>query len=253
LSDHFNKHPVKITPEEVKDYLQYLSDSKQVSPSTINQAIGVYKILQSDILGKDWESIRIKRARPKKRLPVVFSKEEIASLVEMPNNLKHKAILSITYSSGLRLSEVMRLKVSDIDSGRMLVRINQGKGKKDRYTILANSTLDLLRIYYRKYRPKEVLFPGIDPDKPISARTIQFIFKRAMKKAGITKEAYFHCLRHSFATHLLEQGTNLKLIQQLMGHTTMRTTSTYLHVARLDSQSVVSPGDKLISDSDGNS
>jgi site-specific recombinase XerD len=145
----------------------------------------------------------------------------------MPKNIKHQAILNITYSAGLRISEVTRLRVSDIDSGRMLIRINQGKGKKDRYTILANSTLDLLRRYYLKYRPKDVLFPGMDPDKPISVRTIQKVFKTAMKKAGIKKDAYFHCLRHSFATHLLEQGTNLRLIQQLMGHTTLKTTSIY--------------------------
>ncbi len=155
------------------------------------------------------------------------------------------SVLALRSVISLRKSEVLRLKVSDIDSDRMLVRINRGKGNKDRYSILANSTLELLRKYYKKYKPRDILFPGYYADYPISASTIQSIFKTAMKRAGIKKKACFHSLRHSFATHLLEQGTNLRLIQQLLGHTSMRTTSTYLHVARLDHSTVVSPGDTL--------
>ncbi len=241
----FNASPEHINSEQVKNYLQHLSDTKQVSPSTINQVIGAYKILQVDILGKKWDSIRIKRARPEKRLPVVFSREEVAKIIYVTKNLKHRSIISMTYSAGLRLNEVRNLKLGDIDSDRMQVKISLGKGKKDRYSILAQSSLELLRQYYRKYHPKYYLFPGYDPDRPISERTIEVVFKNAMKKASVQKKGYFHCLRHSFATHLLEQGTNLRVIQQLMGHTTLKTTAIYLHVAMLDAQTVISPGDKL--------
>lgn len=245
LSVYYQKPVEAISQDEVKSYLQYLSNTKKVSPSTINQAIGAYKILQTDILGNEWERIKIKRSKVSKRLPVVLSQEEVANMLSQPNNLKHKAILSITYSAGLRISEVVGLKVSDIDSRRMLIRINQGKGKKDRYSLLAQSTLELLREYYKKYRPVDILFPGYYKEIPISRGTLYGIFRAAIKKAGIRKSARYHSLRHSFATHLLEQGTNLRVIQQLMGHASMRTTMVYLHVAELDHGAVISPGDTL--------
>jgi site-specific recombinase XerD len=245
LSKHFSTSPENVNSEQLKDYLQHKADQKIASPSTINQIISAYKILQVDILGKDWASFRIKRARINKRLPIVLSREEISQILDVTRNLKHRSILTMTYSAGLRLNEVRHLKISDIDSDRMQIRVEQGKGKKDRYTILARSTLELLREYYRKHHPKDYLFPGYPPQNPISESTIQVIFKKAMHQTGISKKAYFHCLRHSFATHLLEQGTNIRIIQQLMGHASIKTTMIYLHVAVVDAVSVTSPGDTL--------
>jgi len=245
LSNYFGISPDKITNDQLKNYLQKRALQDEASPSTINQVISAFKILQVDILGNDWGNFRVKRAKRKKLLPVVISKEEIAELITVTKNLKHKSILSLTYSSGLRKSEVRHIKLADIDSKRMQVKVSQGKGKKDRYTLLSMTTLELLREYYIKYKPTDYLFPGWDQTAPISETTINVVFKRAVQLAGIKKKVYFHCLRHSFATHLLEQGTNLKIIQQLMGHTSFKTTSIYLHVAMIDAVSVTSPGDTL--------
>lgn len=245
MSDYFGMSPEKITNDQLKDYLQKRAQKDEASPSTINQIISAFKILQVDILGNDWNSFRIKRAKIKKLLPVVISKDEIAEIITVTKNLKHRSILSLTYSSGLRKSEVRQIKLADIDSKRMQVKVSQGKGKKDRYTLLSVTTLELLREYYLKYKLTDFLFPGWDKTKAISGTTIDVIFKRAVRLAGIKKKVYFHCLRHSFATHLLEQGTNLKIIQQLMGHSSFKTTSIYLHVAMTDVVSVISPGDTL--------
>ena len=175
--------------------------------------------------------------------PVVFSKEEIERMLDVTRNLKHIAILCTTYSAGLRKSEVLNLRIGDIDSDRLQVLIRSGKGRKTRYSILGQRTLDLLRDYWKRYRPHDYLFPGQTHGKPLSERTVEVIFKQAMKQAKINEPAYFHCLRHSFATHLLEQGVNLKIIQQLMGHTSLKTTAMYLHVATCDALLVQSPID----------
>ena len=148
LSDYFGTSPANISNNQLKDYLQKRALTDEASPSTINQIISAFKILQVDILGKSWDNFRIKRAKRKKLLPIVISKEEIAEIITVTKNLKHKSIISITYSSGLRKSEVRHLKLADIDSKRMQVKVSQGKGKKDRYTLLSMTTLELLREYY---------------------------------------------------------------------------------------------------------
>jgi len=178
-----------------------------------------------------------------KKLPVVLDRTEVEALFSVTKNLKHKAILMITYSSGLRLSETAHLKVSDIDSKRMMLRIQQSKGGKDRYSILSNVALNVLRQYWRKYRPKEWLFPRHREDKQISARSIQKIFDRAKNLANIAKPVTVHTLRHSFATHLLEAGIDLHHIQLLLGHKSPKTTTVYLHVSRKDLIRIVSPLD----------
>jgi site-specific recombinase XerD len=160
-------------------------------------------------------------------------------------NIKHRLILITAYSAGLRVSEVGHLRPDDIDSDRMQIRVRNGKGKKDRFTLLSPKTLDQLRLYYKQFRPTKYLFEGYTPGHPIHPRTIEHIFNKAVKGAGITKTVSFHSLRHSFATHLLEQGTNLRLIQQLLGHNSLRTTSVYLHLSRFDPKEVVSPFDTL--------
>jgi len=236
----------EISIDQVKDFLQYVIETKKVSVSYINQVISAVKILQHDVLGKQWESIKIKRPRGVRRLPVVLSKEEVRSLIETTRNLKHRAILAVIYSAGLRISELASLRPSDIDSDRKQIRVI-GKGNKYRYTLLSANTLDMLRVYWRAYKPERYLFEGQVKGKPISHSTIQLVFRLAIKKAGIKKEATVHSLRHSFATHLLESGTNLKIIQMLLGHSSLRTTSIYLHVTKFDPASIRSPFDEIAS------
>jgi site-specific recombinase XerD len=187
---------------------------------------------------------KIKHPRGKAKLPVVLDLSEVESLFSVSRNLKHKAMLMITYSSGLRVSETARLKLTDIDSKRMTVRISQGKGGKDRYSILSRTTLEHLRLYWKKYRPQEWLFEGQKQDEHISLSTIQSIFRAAKKRARITKPVSVHTLRHSFATHLIEAGTSLHHVQLLLGHRSPTTTTVYLHVSRLNLSQVTSPLDR---------
>lgn len=244
LEEYHNTSIDEISIDQVKDFLQYSIETRKVSVSYINQVISAVRILQKDVLGKEWESIKIKRPRRVKKLPVVLSKEEIKSLIETTRNLKHRAILAIIYSAGLRISEVISLQPSDIDSDRRQVRV-LGKGNKYRYTLLSGNTLDMLRMYWRAYRPVRYLFEGQKQGQPISRETIQRVFKQSCKTAGIKKQATVHSLRHSFATHLLENGVNLKIIQSLLGHSSLRTTSIYLHVTRFDPASIKSPFDEI--------
>jgi len=245
LEEYHNSSIDEISTDQVKDFLQYSITERNLSVSYVNQVISAVKILQKDVLGKDWESIRIKRPRRNKKLPVVLSKEEIKSMIETTRNLKHRAILAVIYSAGLRISEVISLRPSDIDSDRKQIRV-LGKGNKYRYTLLSGNTLDMLRMYWRAYRPVRYLFEGQKQGQPVSKETIQSVFKQSCKRAGIKKQATVHSLRHSFATHLLENGINLKIIQSLLGHSSLRTTSIYLHVTRFDPASIKSPFDEIV-------
>ncbi len=244
LESYFNKSVDELTPEQVKEFIHYSIEKRDVSVSYVNQVISAVKILQQDVLGNNWESIRIKRPRVDKTLPVVLSKEEVRSIIESTRNQKHKAILAVIYSSGLRLSELINLKPSDIDADRRQIRV-LGKGNKYRYTLLSSNTLELLRVYWKAYRPSVYLFEGHRKGVPISRTSIQKLFRDSINRAGIKKEATIHSLRHSFATHLLESGTNLKVIQTLLGHTSLRTTSIYLHVTCFDPMMVKSPFDEI--------
>lgn len=244
LEEYHNTSIDEISIDQVKDFLQYSIEKKNVSVSYINQVISAVKILQKDVLGNEWESIKIKRPRRVKNLPVVLSKEEVKSMIETTRNLKHRTMLAVIYSAGLRISELISLKPSDIDSDRKQIRI-LGKGNKYRYTLLSDNTLNMLRMYWRAYRPVQYLFEGQKKGQPVSQSTIQQVFRHACKKTGINKPASVHSLRHSFATHLLESGVNLKIIQSLLGHSSLRTTSIYLHVTRFDPSSVKSPFDEI--------
>jgi site-specific recombinase XerD len=246
LEEYHDTSIDEISIDQVKDFLQYSIGTKSLSASYINQVISAVKILQQDVLGKEWESIRIKRPRRVKKLPVVLSKEEVKSMIETTRNLKHRTIFAVIYSAGLRISELISLRPSDIDSDRKQIRV-LGKGNKYRYTLLSDNTLDMLRIYWRAYKPERYLFEGQRRGKPISSETIQVVFKNACKKSGIIKTASVHSLRHSFATHLLENGVNLKIIQSLLGHSSLRTTSIYLHVTKFDPASIRSPFDEIAS------
>lgn len=240
---HFNRSPEHLGKREVKGYLLYLLREKKASTSTVNLCYSALKFLYARTLKREGVMEKIPRLRSVKKLPVVLERQEVESLFSVTSNLKHRAILMLIYSSGLRLREASHLKVSEIDSKRMVLRVRQGKGHKDRYTLLSNAALKVLREYWRRYRPQEWLFPGRPSSKHLSGRSIQRIFKKAKALAGITKPATVHTLRHSFATHLLEQGTDLHRIQLLLGHRSVKTTTIYLHVSRKELCRIVSPLD----------
>jgi len=244
LEDYYNLSIDQISSDQVKDFLQYSIESRNVSVSYINQVISAFKLLQKDVLGKEWDTIRIKRPRRIRKLPVVLSKDEVKSMIETTRNLKHRVILAVIYSAGLRISELTSLCTSDIDSDRKQIKV-KGKGNKYRYTLLSENTLDMLRVYWRAYKPRRFLFEGYRKGQPISKSTIQKIFKNACINSGINKQVTVHSLRHSFATHLLESGVNLKIIQSLLGHSSLRTTSIYLHVTRFDPALIKSPFDEI--------
>ena len=245
MSKHFGKSPDLITSVELKEYLFQKVSLDQLSPSTINQLISAFKILQVDVLGNEWDPLKIRRPKTPKTLPVVFSKEEIAAILARLKNRKHHCLIALTYAAGLRLNEVVHLKPSDLDSKRMQIRVRAGKGNKDRYTLLPAGLLVQLREYYRFYRPETYLFEGQLKGHPYSTRSAQTVFKKALKASDIAKPASFHTLRHSFATHLMEQGTSVRIIQDLLGHRSLKTTSVYLHVCQFDPSTIKSPLDML--------
>jgi site-specific recombinase XerD len=246
LAKYFNRSPEELGEAELKEYLLYLIKERHLSEGTFRFYVAALKFLYRTTLKREWMVEKIKHPRAQRKLPIVLDLSEVQSLFTVTTNLKHKAILMITYSSGLRASETARLKITDIDSKRMTVRIAQGKGGKDRYSILSQTTLELLREYWKKYHPKEWLFPGAKEKDHISTNSIQQLFYKAKKRAGITKPASVHTLRHSFATHLIEAGTSLHHVQLLLGHRSPTTTTVYLHVSRLNLAQVTSPLDKAI-------
>lgn len=211
----------------------------------MRQARAVLVIAYEELLKQPEKVADLASAKGDQCLPTVLSREEVKRVLKATPNLKEEALLTVIYSAGLRVSEAVQLKVGDILSERRQIRIGGGKGKKDRYTILADKTLSLLQMYYRAYRPGEWLFPGKDPSTHISRRTARRIFERAREKAGVNSEATTHTLRHSFATHLLEDGVDLRYIQELLGHTSIRTTQRYTHVSRPRLDQVKSPLDWL--------
>lgn len=234
----------EITQQQITDYLRHLVIDRKVSASYQNQAINAIKFYYERVLGGERKTYLIDRPRREQKLPVVLSKEEIKLILKSVDNVKHKAILMITYSAGLRLSEIVRLRIKDIDSGRMQIRVEQSKGKKDRMTILSVQALSILRKYFQLYQPKEWLFEGVEGGQ-YSTRSIQMLFKDTVKKAGIKKKVSVHTLRHSFATHLLESGTNLRYIQSLLGHESSKTTEIYTHITNSGFDQLRSPLDEL--------
>jgi integrase/recombinase XerD len=197
------------------------------------------------VLGRPKLALRIPRPRKERQLPAVLSPEEVARILARARNPKHRALLMLLYSAGLRVGEVVRLRVPDLDVERGLVRIRRGKGGKDRYTLLARRAIEAVRLYRDAYPTTGWLFPGPNPDRHLTTRTVQRIVKNVAEAAGIEKDVSSHTLRHSFATHLLEGGTNLRVIQELLGHQSARTTQIYTHVARSTLETVRSPLDNL--------
>lgn len=219
--------------------------SKNLSYSAQSQFINAIKFYYEKTLENPKTVYNLPRPKKPKTLPKVMSRKEVFKLLSVISNIKHKAILHIIYSGGLRLGELLNLKIEDIDSDRMLIHIKGGKGKKDRTTILGNTCLLILREYYRSYKPGVWLFESIKKGKQYSAKSVQNIFKTNLKKAGISKPFTVHSLRHSFATHLLEQGVDLRYIQELLGHSSSKTTEIYTHVSTKNLQNIVTPADLI--------
>ena len=246
VAKHFRKSPAELGDEEIRAYLHHLMEERKVSQSVLVQTYSALKFFFEKTLQKQWNAFRIPRCKQRRKLPGVLSREEVESILLATKNLKHRAILMTIYSAGLRIGEATRLKVSDIDSGRMMIRVNEGKGLKDRYTLLGVRNLEMLRCYWKAYRPLEWLFPGRNASCPVSASAIQRVFKTSLEKAGIKKKASVHTLRHCFATHLLESGTDLYYIQRLLGHKSAGTTSVYLHITGKDIGKIKSPIDSSV-------
>lgn len=245
MANYFDKPLEELGEEEVKDYLIHMLETRKLSRGTYRGYVAGIKFLYKTTLNREEVVQKIQYPKAKKTLPVVLDLAEIKAMLSVTENLKHRALLTITYSAGLRVSEAAKLKVTDIDSKRMMVRVQQGKGRKDRYSILSQTALELLRRYWRQYRPKEWLFEGQKEGTHICYTAIRNIFFEAKKRAGITKPASPHTLRHSFATHLIEAGTSLHHVQLLLGHRSPTTTTVYLHVSRMNLSKVASPLDSL--------
>lgn len=246
VAKHFRKSPAELGDEEIRAYLHYLMEERKVSQSVLVQTYSALKFFFEKTLQKQWNAFRIPRCKQRRKVPGVLTREEVESILSVTKNLKHRAILMTIYSAGLRIGEATRLKVSDIDSGRMMLRVNEGKGLKDRYTLLGERNLEMLRRYWKTYRPLEWLFPGRNASGPVSISAIQRVFKTSLEKAGIKKKASVHTLRHCFATHLLDSGTDLYYIQRLLGHKSAGTTSVYLHITGKDIGKIKSPIDSSV-------
>jgi integrase/recombinase XerD len=245
LENYFNKSPEDLGEEEVKEYLVHMLEDRGLSSGTYKYYAAGIKFLYRTTLNRGEVVEKIKYPKAKIKLPVVLDLSEVRTMLSVMENLKHRAVLTITYSAGLRVSETAHLKVTDIDSKRMMVRVRQGKGGKDRYTILSKTTLECLREYWRAYRPKDWLFEGQKEGSHICYTSIRNIFVEAKERAGITKPVGPHSLRHAFATHLIEAGTSLHHVQLLLGHKSPKTTTVYLHVSKMNLAQVCSPLDSI--------
>ena len=233
-----------ITIQEINAYILKLIRIRAISISQQNQRINAIKFYYEKVLGRKRMYYNVNRPKKEKRMPGILTVEEVELLLKHCNNLKHKCILMALYSGGLRRSELINLKISDIDSQRMLIRITNSKGNKDRNTLLSEKLLKLLRDYYRYHKPKIWLFEGQGGGQ-YSATSIANILRKALKRAQINKNATPHTLRHSFATHLLDQGINLRYIQELLGHSSIKTTEIYTHVSSKQLSKIKNPLDNL--------
>ncbi|TXI81928.1 MAG: integrase [Crocinitomicaceae bacterium] len=246
------RHVESLTPDEVKRYILYCIDTLKLSENTVHSRLNALKFYFEQVLRRDKIFVEIPRPRKPIILPKVLGEQEISKLFRALDNKKHKALLFTAYSAGLRVSEAVALRISDIDSDRMQILVQQAKGKKDRYVMLSPLLRDILRNYLKtcKPRPREYLFEGTEPGEPMSIRTAQEVFQQAKRKAGIMKQVSFHSLRHSFATHLLEQGIDIKYIKDLLGHFSIHTTTRYLHVKKEQLINIRSPLDEIYQSGD---
>lgn len=243
--NHVDKLPEQIINGDIKEYMLYLLEEQDSSHSYVNQALSAIKLYFKEILNRNDIIFNLPRPKKENKLPEILSKEEVGRILNNIENIKHKAILYLVYSSGLRVGEVVRLKVNDIDEDRMLVHVVQGKGRKDRYTLLSQVALDIVNKYKQIYEPIDWLFPGGKKGSFLTERSVQKVFTRACDKAKIKKDVSVYTLRHSFATHLLESGTDIRYIQELLGHSSSKTTEIYTHVSKNSIRKIRSPLDDI--------
>ena len=241
---HFGTSPEHLGSDDIRASLLHLVEQK-TSRATFNQTGSALRFLYRTTLKRPWVDDGVVCAKTPRKLPVVLSLDEVAQLFAVIGNLKHRAILMTAYAAGLRLSEVVALRVEDIDSRRMVIRVRQAKGRKDREVMLSPRLLTVLRLYWRVVRPGGYLFPGRDPGRPISHSAVQRACKAALRRSGLTKRISPHSLRHSFATHLLEAGADVRTIQILLGHSHLSTTARYTHVSMARLHGTASPLDRL--------
>jgi integrase/recombinase XerD len=242
---HFGKSPESLGPEDVRAYLLHLIEQRHVSWAYYNLHLQALRFLYNVTLGRAWVLKHIICPRQPKRLPVVLSPDELTRFFAAIGSLKHRASLMTAYAAGLRVAEVAALQVSDSDSQRMVLRVQQGKGRKDRYVMLSPVLLEILRAYWKAARPRTWLFPNPAGDGPLTPAAVMKACRRAHRASGLEKNVTVHTLRHSFATHLLEAGTDLRTIQVLLGHDSPRTTAIYAHVSPAAVRATVSPLDRL--------
>ncbi|MCS6974662.1 MAG: site-specific integrase [Cyclobacteriaceae bacterium] len=238
-------YPVQnLTAEKLRSYFLYCINELKIKENHLNSRINAIKFYFEQVLGKEKLLLNIPRPKKPSKLPKVIDMKDVKTMLSMVKNTKHRVMLKLCYGMGLRVSEIVNLKISDIDSKRMQVHICSGKGKRDRYANLPESVLEDLRTYYKEYKPKYFLFEG-QYGGQYSVRSVQQVFKQAMKKAKIKKQIGIHGLRHSYATHLLEQGTDISLIKELLGHKDLKTTLIYTHISNKTLSKVKSPLDSL--------
>lgn len=247
LARYYRRSPERITSEDIQAYLLYLMEEKKLAWSSVNVVFSAFRFFYIHILGWKETYFTIGTRKTPQVLPTLLSKKELERLFNCANTLKRRVLLMTTYSAGLRVGETVQLKLHHVESSRMMIRVEQGKGKKDRYTLLSERVLEELRDYYRAYSPKVWLFPGKrDPHKHLSVDAAQRAFYAARDRAGLKDKCRgIHTLRHCFGTHLLEAGVDLTTIQRLMGHKSLLTTMKYLHISREHLQSVKSPLDLI--------
>ncbi len=242
---HFRTPPDQLDAEHIRRYQIFLIKEKKVSQSTFVQVVCALRFFYTHTLHRKITIDRIPFPRRERKLPLILSRDEVQALLEAPRNLRHRTMLAIMYASGLRVSEVARLKVADIDRTRNVIWVRSGKGRKDRQALLAPKLRDLLRCYWRSERPTDWLFPSSDPSQPISPKAIFLACRKAAQLAGIAKSVHPHSLRHAFATHLLEAGVDLRTIQTLLGHADLTTTARYLQVSDVSVRATTSPLESL--------
>jgi integrase/recombinase XerD len=243
---HFRRSPEYLGPAEIRAWQLYLAQDKRLAASSVTVAVSALRFLYTVTLRREW-SIKddIPSFRKPHQLPEVLSPKEVATFLDAVKIPKQRLILTVCYAAGLRVSEAVRLKPAAIDSQRMVIRVEAGKGRKDRYVMLSPRLLELLREYWKIARPKEWLFPGRRSSEPITTYAVEDACRRARARSGITRPITPHCLRHAFAVHLLECGTDLRTIQLLLGHKNLATTSRYLRIATSKVCATASPLDAL--------
>ena len=243
---HFGKSPELLGPDDIRTYQIHLSQDRQLSASSMLVAVAAIRFLYKVTLKREWRiDDVVPTCRKPQRLPVVLSRDEVGRFLDAVDLLKHRVILTVCYAAGLRISEAVRLTPAAIDSQRMVIRIEEGKGRKDRYVMLSPKLLDVLRNYWRTVRPKQWLFPGDLPGQPITRFAVENACKKARLKSNIGKPVTPHSLRHAFAVHLLEAGADLRTIQLLLGHRSLSTTARYLRLATNKVCATASPLDAL--------